>query len=256
MGYRAVKNLRTALSLLTTIPVGSHPGEERAVGRAVVWFPVVGALLGAVLGATYAGLSTMVPPVVASGMTVALGIALTGALHEDGLADTLDAFGGSDQEEALRILRDPDHGTYGVVGIVTSIALRAGALATLDGSTAVAVLTAAHAVSRGAAAVLLRALRPARPGGLGASYAAVATRAGVIGAATSGVLVALVALGAWAVPMAVACGVGTAALGLLARHRMGGLTGDVVGAAQQVGEAAVLVLGAAAGGSSLPGWWR
>lgn len=253
-----MKDLRVALSLLTRIPVGADPRHGRALARAVPWFPVVGALLGLALAATYSGLRLVLPAPVASMAAVSLGVVLTGAFHEDGLADTADALGGRDREEALRILRDPTHGTYGVLAIVLSVALRAAALATLDVATAVAVLPAAHALSRGAAGVLLRAVRPARTEGLGASYAAAVTPRGVTLGAVAALLIALLSLGPWALPAAVVAGVGAVAVGALARHRFGGVTGDVLGAAQQVGEVAVLALGAAMApdGWGAQAWWR
>jgi adenosylcobinamide-GDP ribazoletransferase len=249
---------RVALSLLTRIPAGADRLQQRDLARAVPWFPVVGALLGAALAGTYAGLRLALPAQVASAGTVALGVVLSGALHEDGLGDTADALGGRDREAALRILKDPAHGTYGVLAIVLSVLLRVGALAAVDGWTALAVLPAGHALSRGAAAVLLRALAPATGAGLGASYAAVVTRPGVALSAGAALLVSLLLMGTWALPAAVVAGVGAGAVGVFARRRLGGLTGDVLGAAQQVGEVAILALGAAivATGWGSPAWWR
>lgn len=253
-----MRDLRVALSLLTRIPAGAERWGERDLGRAVPWFPVVGALLGVALVGIYTGLRLVVPPVVAAGLAVAVGIGLTGAFHEDGLADTTDALGGRDREEALRILKDPAHGTYGVLAIVLSVVLRVGALAALDGWTALAVLPAAHALSRGAAAVLLRAVGPAAGEGLGASYAAAATRSGVALGAGAALLVALASMGAWALPAAALAGLAAAAVGVLALRRFGGVTGDALGAAEQVGEIAVLAFGAAVvtGGWGSPAWWR
>src|SRR5439155_19707542 len=111
------------------------------------------------------------PPVVASTLTVGLGVGLTGALHEDGLADLADALGGRSREEALRILRDPAHGTYGVVAIGLSLVLRVGAVAALDRWAGLAVLPAAHALSRSGSVGLLWAMRPASNEGLGAAFA-------------------------------------------------------------------------------------
>ncbi|HXF57348.1 MAG TPA: adenosylcobinamide-GDP ribazoletransferase, partial [Actinomycetota bacterium] len=240
-----MKHLRVALSLLTRVPVGAALWGRPELARAVGWFAVVGGLLGAALAGAYAGLRLVLPAPVASAMAVALGVVLTGALHEDGLADTADALAGRDREEALRILKDPAHGTYGVLALVLSVVLRVGALAGLDAWAALAVLPAAHALSRAAAAVLLRALGPARLEGLGASYAAaVAPRQLALGGAAA-VLLAGLSMGPWGLPAAAAAGLGALGVGALARRRFGGMTGDVLGAAQQVGEVAVLALGVA-----------
>jgi adenosylcobinamide-GDP ribazoletransferase len=195
---------------------------------------------------------------VASTAAVALGVILTGAFHEDGLADTADALGGRDREQALQILKDPSHGTYGVLAVVLSVLIRVGGIAALDGWAAFAVLTSAHALSRGSAAVLLRALAPAAAEGLGASYAGVATTREVVLGAGAALLLALAAMGPWALPAGALAGLGAGAIGVLARRRFGGTTGDVVGAAQQVGEVVVLALGAAVvvGGWGSPAWWR
>src|SRR5204863_1906899 len=102
---------------------------------------------------------------------VTAGIALTGALHEDGLADTADGFGGGrDRDDKLRIMRDSRQGSFGVVALVLSIALRAAALGTIGEPIHVTLaLIAAHAASRGVLPVLMHVLTPARPDGLGAS---------------------------------------------------------------------------------------
>ena len=103
-------------------------------------------------------------------LSVLAGIALTGALHEDGLADTADGFfGGRDREEKLAILRDSRQGTYGVLAIVLGVLLRAAALAGIgDVIHAGLALIAAHAASRAALPAVMTALTPARPDGFGA----------------------------------------------------------------------------------------
>src|SRR5205823_10740767 len=126
------------------------------------WFPVVGALLGLGAAGVYAGTRLVLPSLVAATLAVCVAVLLTGAFHEDGLADTADAIGGGwNREDALRILKDPTHGTYGVLAIALSVLLRVGAVAALDGWAALAVLPAAHALSRGAAVGLLGWARPA-----------------------------------------------------------------------------------------------
>jgi adenosylcobinamide-GDP ribazoletransferase len=254
-----VRGFRSAVSLLTRVPVGPAGSGSSDLARAVPWFPLVGALVGLALAGSYAGLHLVAPPLVAAGLTLALSLFLTGALHEDGLADTADALGGArSREDALRILNDPAHGTYGVLAIVLSVTLRVAALAALGGWTAVAVLPAAHALSRGAAVVLLGALPPAAEEGLGASYATATTRRGVAGGIVAALAAGLLALGGWVLPAALLAALGAGTVGMLSARRIGGITGDVLGGAQQVAEVLVLVLGAAAvaGGWPSPMWWR
>lgn len=254
-----MRGFRAAVSLLTRVPVGGAGSGSADLARAVPWFPVVGALVGLALAGSYAGLLLVAPPLVAAGLTLGLSLFLTGALHEDGLADTADALGGArNREDALRILSDPAHGTYGVLSIVLSVTLRVAALASLDGWTAAAVLPGAHALSRGAALVLLGALPPAAEQGLGASYAATTTRRDVALGVEAALAAGLLVLGGWVLPAALLVALGAGAVGVLSARRIGGITGDVLGASQQVGEVLVLLLGAAAvvGGWPSPAWWR
>ena len=254
-----MRGLRAAVSLLTRVPVGPAGSGSADLARAVPWFPLVGALVGLALAGSYAGLLLVAPPFVAAGLTLGLSLFLTGALHEDGLADTADALGEArNKEDALRILNDPAHGTYGVLSIVLSVILRVAALAALDGWTAVAVLPGAHALSRGGAVVLLGALPPAAEEGLGASYATATTRREVAGGITGSLAAGLLALGGWVLPAVLLAALGTGAVGVLSMRRIGGITGDVLGAAQQVVENLVLLLGAAAvaGGWPSSAWWR
>ena len=170
---------------------------------------------------------------------------LTGALHEDGLADVADAFGaGRDREQTMRILHDPRLGTFGALAVAASFVLRTSALAALGPRDAAGALAAAHAFSR-AAMVGLLYLAPAAGRGLGARYARAATRARTGIALASGAALGAVALGAWALPAGALAAVAASLAGRTARRRIGGITGDVLGAAQQGAEVAVLLLCAA-----------
>jgi adenosylcobinamide-GDP ribazoletransferase len=224
---------------------------------AVPWFPVAGALVGLALAGSYAALLTLFPPLPAAGLSIGVGLLLTGALHEDGLADTADAFGGGrSREEILGILKDPAHGTYGVLAIVVSVGLRMAALAELDAWMAAAVLPSAHALSRGGAAAVMGLVRPASDEGLGASYAAMTTRREVIWAIAAALVIGVAAVGAWVVvgvPVAV---IGAGGVALVSVRRIGGITGDVLGAVQQAVEILVLLLGAAAVAGGWVPWWR
>jgi adenosylcobinamide-GDP ribazoletransferase len=176
-------------------------------------------------------------------LSVLGGIALTGALHEDGLADTADGFcGGRDREEKLKILRDSRQGTYGVLAIVLSVLLRAAALAgigdVIHGGLA---LIAAHAASRAALPAAMMGLTPARPDGLGA-MAGTPSAGGAIAAALIGAAIALAALGPMRGVIALClAGVIVFATAQLARSQIGGYTGDVLGAFQQVAEIVILL---------------
>jgi adenosylcobinamide-GDP ribazoletransferase len=240
--------LLAATAFFTRVPV-----DRRAAGAwrlaDLAWaFPLVGAGIGgiaalALLSAQLVGLGNWP----AALMSVLAGLVLTGALHEDGLADTADGFfGGRDRGEKLAILRDSRHGTYGVLALALSVLLRAAALAGIgDAIHAGLALIAAHAVSRAALPAAMWALAPARPDGLGAEAGTPRT-AGAIAAAVIGTAIALAALGP---------GRGAIALGFagvlifgaaeLARRQIGGYTGDVLGAFQQTGEIVILLVASA-----------
>ncbi len=253
-----MSGLRTALAVLTRVPVGAGPARPGELARAVPWFPLVGGLLGLAVAGIYAGVALGLPPLPAATVAVGAGVVLTGAFHEDGLADAADALGGWRRGEALRIMRDPTHGTYGVLAVVLSVAVRAAALASLDGWAALAVLPAGHALSRAGCIGLLVVARPATGEGLGASYAGAVGRGQVLAALGTGLLVGTVSLGPWVAPAALLAGLGAWAVGRVAARRVGGITGDVLGAAQQVGEVLVLLLGATMAAHGLPAapWWR
>jgi len=254
-----MRGLRAAASFLTRLPVGAVGDGSPDVGRTVAWFPVVGGLLGAGVASVYAASRLALPPIVAAALAIGCGVALTGAFHEDGLADTADGFGGGrSKEETLRIMRDPTHGTYGVLAVSLSLLLRVGALAALDGWTAVAILPAAHALARAACISLVAMVSPATGEGLGASYAASLGRREALSTVAVGLLIALVFLGGWILPAALIAGLATWIVGRLSVRKIGGITGDVLGAAEQATEVVVLLLGAAIAVKGLPSpaWWR
>jgi len=252
-----LSGLRDATTLLTRVPLGARRAEGADLARSVPWFPVVGALVGLAVAGVDVAARLALPPTPSAALAVGAGIVLTGAFHEDGLADVADAFGGgASREERLRILKDPTLGTFGVLAIAVSFALRATSLASLGAWAAVAVLVAAHALGRTACAALLGTVPPADGSGLGAAHADALDRRQVLAAAVAGVLIVVVALGPWAPVAIVIAAVSTWSVARAGRARLGGgLTGDVLGAAEQVVETLVLLLGAGvAHAHLLPGW--
>ena len=118
-----------ALQFLTRIPITLRSAPDLA--RSVPWFPVVGALIGVALGGIAAGLMEVVPATVAASLVVVLGLMITGAFHEDGLADTADALGGWTPEQRREILKDSRHGSYGVAAMCSTVVLRIVCVASL-----------------------------------------------------------------------------------------------------------------------------
>jgi adenosylcobinamide-GDP ribazoletransferase len=233
--------LRGALTFLTIVPVG---GAEVAGG--VAYFPLVGAGVGGVSALAAWAVAHVLPPAAAALVAVGAGALLTGALHLDGLADTADGYGGRPRARALEIMRDHAVGSFGVLALVLDVGLRAAAVvALLPGPRALLLLVAAGALSRSAAVGLGVLLPDARAGDSQAGLLAGARRWQVAVAIGLGVVVALVCAG-W-VGLVAAAVVGAAAA-LWGRHclrRLGGVTGDTLGAASEGCEVLVLLLGVA-----------
>jgi adenosylcobinamide-GDP ribazoletransferase len=241
-----VNELRAAAAFLTRVPVASEArGGDADMARAPPWFPVVGALVGATVAGVYAGALQLLPSLPAAAVAVMASVLLTGAFHEDGLADTADALGAWEPEEAQRILKDPTHGTYGVSALVLVLVTRVGALSALGGWTALAILPAAHALGRAAALGLLGVVPASGDEGLGASFAAHVGRRQLLLVGVVAAVLAAAAAGAWVVPAAALAVIGAAAVGRVGARRIGGVTGDLLGAAEQVAETLVFLLGAA-----------
>jgi adenosylcobinamide-GDP ribazoletransferase len=242
-----VKGLLGAVSFLTRVPVGGGVGDARELAGSVPWFPVVGAGVGLAEAGVYAGARVLLPPLVAATLAVIAGILLTGAFHEDGLGDTADAFaGGTDRDSTVRILKDPRLGTFGVLAVAASLLLRVAAVAALPAAAALAALPAAGALSRAVAVAAMTALPAAADTGLGASYVRALSRPRALAGAAAGLVVAVALLGVAALWAAAAAGLAAALLGRLATRRLGGVTGDVLGAIQQLGEVLVLLAAVAA----------
>jgi adenosylcobinamide-GDP ribazoletransferase len=238
----------TAMAFFTRLPVDRRARDDWRLADAAWAFPLVGAGIGAV-----AALAFLVGQLLGLGswpaglLAVLASVTVTGALHEDGLADTADGlFGGHDREAKLAIMRDSRQGSFGVLAILLSILLRAAALASIGDLIHVGLaLIASHAASRAALPVAMRWLSPARADGLGAT-AGMPRPAGVLAAATIGAIITLTALGPVR-GLTTLCLTGLAVVAATgyARRQIGGYTGDVLGAFQQVGEIVMLLAASA-----------
>ncbi len=242
-----MRGLLSALTFLTRVPVPARIAAHADLPGAVAWFPVVGGGVGLVVGAVTVGAATAVPPLVAAALAVGAGLLLTGAFHEDGLADTFDAVGaGAAQERALAIMKDSRLGTFGVAALVVALTARVAALAALPGMTALLVAPAAGVLGRGAAVTVMGFTPPARTAGLGADYLRGLPRwrpmAGMAVSLAAGTLL----LGAAVVPALLAVATSTLLTVRWALGRLGGVTGDVLGAVTVLAEVGVLVVLSAA----------
>jgi adenosylcobinamide-GDP ribazoletransferase len=242
---RAAAELRVALGFLTRLPVGA-PGGLAAAAWA---FPVAGLAVGLIAALAFQlALWLGLPALPAAILAVIATLLVTGALHEDGLADLADGFGGGrDRAAKLAIMRDSRIGSFGVLALVLSVLLRVAALASLPTpGWAAAALVAGHALSRAPLPAVMALLPPARSDGLSVA-AGRPSPGGAAAALLLGAAITLPALGAAAGVAAIAAvAVATLCLAALAQRQIGGQTGDVLGAMQQVGEAATLLAAAAA----------
>lgn len=234
-----------ALQFLTRLPVTVDYTPERleATPR---WYPAVGVLIGAMVAVIWWGSSLMFPPVVAAVICTAASVLITGAFHEDGFADTCDGLGGgSTRERVLEIMRDSRLGTYGTLGLGLMVGGKIAVLAALPAHVVPMVLVAGHAVSRASAVWVMASSSYLRDHGTGKP---VANGIDAKGMAVIGWTLLALGVGLlFVVPVwAVAAGV----IGLVAGHyamrrrfeaRLGGYTGDCLGAVQQCSEIGFLL---------------
>lgn len=230
-----------ALQFLTRVPIRLR--REPSLERTVAWFPLAGAVIGAAVGGTAAGLWYLVSPLLAGVLAVTLGLLVTGAFHEDGLGDVADAFGGGwTIERRLEILKDSRHGTYGVAAMCSSIVVRMVALGSLPGPLEMfTAAVAAHVTGRAAAVAMAGTMRLATHSGLGADYGRGTTPTRAAIGCLSGLVVCVIAVGWHTAPLVGAAAVAVIGVGLLARRKIGGISGDVLGATEQVAECLALV---------------
>jgi adenosylcobinamide-GDP ribazoletransferase len=232
-----------ALQFLTRFPL---PASENGLDQALGWLPLVGLLIGAVLGLVDLGLSWLeVSPLLASTLIVVLLLVISGALHADGLMDTCDAvFGHATPERRLEIMRDPRTGAFGVAGLVSVIALKIAALASLPPSVRPGFIVLAPCLGRWSI-VLVTVLFPyGRPTGLGAPLKAAASPR-VLALASIVPVAACVFLGLPGLIAGVLASVAAVGIGRWLMTLLPGLTGDCYGASCEVVETVVWLSGAA-----------
>jgi adenosylcobinamide-GDP ribazoletransferase len=252
-GSGLATDIKTGILFCTRLPV-PHPAPigSSDVARASWAFPVAGALVGGAGALTYAIASGIrLPSALAAALALGATLLMTGCLHEDGLADTADGLGGGrDRARKLEIMRDSRLGTYGACAVMMSLLLRWTALAAMAGPAAVAsAFIAAHVAARAALPVFMRFVPPARLDGLSAQAGQPALRSAAV-AVLLGVLVLVTALGLAATMvgliLATCAGLFVAWLSM---RQIGGQTGDVLGALEQIIEIVILLTALAMSGT-------
>lgn len=238
-----LRALLLAVGFATRIPVRVDKVEARDLAAAISCLPLLGALIGALSFAVFELGASAFGARLAAVAAVACAALITGGLHLDGLADLFDALGGGrgDRLRMLEIMRDPRVGAHGASALVLVLLAKVIALAELPAAARWAGLCGAPTIARLMAVWLLFSLPPARADGLGHDMGA-GLRAGHMAFATGTFLI----LSAWLGPLlltAALASVGVSlGLGWLARTRLGGVTGDVCGAAIELSELAFLLV--------------
>ena len=243
-------DLLMAVQFLTRLRVPSVPYEQDSLARAVKFFPIVGLLIGLGSLLLYRLLAPHLPLTIVALLVVVYLVAITGCLHEDGLADSVDGFGGGwEREKVLAIMRDSHIGTYGAAALALSLLARVLLIASLPRVQVASYLIVAPVLSRWTTLPLSFFLPPARErsedhvDGQGARIADLTTPGSLIVGSLFTFVIAFALLRIRAfVPLSVSMGV-TLVTALYYKHRIGGVTGDCFGATNQLTEIAVYLCG-------------
>lgn len=244
---RQANLLVSAVQFLTRLPMPAFPYDPQWLPRAAKYFPLVGIGVGLVAAGVFAGSTRLWPQPIPAILAVGATMLVTGALHEDGLADTADSLGGLSREARLAIMKDSRLGSFAVLALLVVLALKVSALSALPVWTGVAALVACHAAGR-LGAVLVMAAAP-----YGAERAASKLEHGAdrpaaleLAAAAAFALLPLALLPPRSALFAVALGAAAGAIvAIKASRGLGGYTGDILGAVIATSETAFL-LGVAA----------
>ena len=235
-----MRSLRIAFGLMTTLPIRLPEAWSAGdSGRAAVWYPFVGLIVGALAWLAWRGAIFVLPPFIAGVLALIVWVALTGGLHLDGLADCCDGLlASASVERRLEIMKDPHIGAFGVVGLILVLLLKATTLGTLTSASSLGILLAA---SLARWCILPAGLFPlARPSGMGADFAAGFRRSFILWGAIIPLTIVLL-LGVRGIYAAFAGLIAAALVLFFAKSRIGGVTGDVFGMVVEIVEIIVLL---------------
>jgi len=235
-------SLLLAIQFLTRLPVASGVlYSPKRMTAAVRYYPLVGLLVGGVSAGVFLTSTTVCPAPVAVLLAVAAGLLITGAFHEDGLADTFDGLGGGlSRERALEIMKDSRLGTYGTLALILALALKAATLMALTPLLIPVALIAAHGLSRLSSVLVIATSNYVRDEGTGKPVAGAASPTSLVVALITGAVI-IAAWFFWSPAIAIVWALGGLILGhclmrLFFEPKLGGYTGDTLGAVQQASE--------------------
>ena len=223
-------SFRTALRFLTRIPFpGSHQLRNNEYIWSLAWYPVIGALIGLILGATATAFQLFLPANVSITLALIITAVITGAIHEDGLADTCDAIGGGwTREKRLEIMKDSRIGTYGGIGLILLYTCRFSCMTNLPSSTWIIYSICAHCLARWPILFLIKILPAARSNSGIAHELSNKMSWPILCTATALFIILAIALNinvniiAMCIPL-------TLSLGIFFQKKIGGITGDLCG---------------------------
>jgi len=233
-------DIAVAVTFLTRIPL--RHGPDVALHRIARWFPVVGAVVGALSGGTYWLAAQAMAPAPAAVLALIVAVLITGGFHQDGLADIFDGLvGGWTRDDRLRVLKDSRHGTYGVLALVLQVALQVACIGSLTPESGFVAIMSAHTLARLVPVLLM--FMPAAPGqaGMGASYSRDIEWRDLAIAATAATCVVLPLVGLATVGLIAALIVPNAVFYRFVHNKIGGIVGDALGAAEQISESVILL---------------
>ena len=247
--FSLFRSLVVALQFLTLFPVRARgplaPGE---LGRSLIFFPVIGAVIGGIMALVGSTLATIAPPLLTAAIIVALGLALTGVLHFDGLLDTVDGlFGGVHIEDRLAIMRDSRVGSFALAAGICDVLFRLVTVNILVDTGALGGLLMAATGSRCAMVYAVVAFKPARDSGFSSDFRVGTNALTVVLAALIALVVGYAAVGPASLVLMACAFTLTHFAGMLAVSKVGGLTGDVYGAVNEIVEVGILI--------ALALWW-
>jgi adenosylcobinamide-GDP ribazoletransferase len=248
-----------AVRFLTVVPIGGRAADTpRAVATSPAFFPLVGLAIGLGLAVLDMGLTELLPGAVSAAIVVAAMIAVTGALHLDGLADATDGlFGGRTAARRREIMKDPAIGVFGASAVGAVLLIKWTSISELDSWERFAALAIAPMLGRTVALLLVRMFPYVNSSGLGSLY----ERPGIASLwlpFVFAVVVSAIAFGVWAAVIVIPVGVVAYAFGRFAASRLDGrLSGDIYGASSEIGEIVtlIIVIGLFENGAMLPAFW-
>lgn len=234
-----------ALQFMTRLPVAPQSAySESRFSACVRHYPLVGLLIGILAALTFAFASRYLPHVIAVLLSTAAIMLLTGAFHEDGLADTFDGIGGgTTAEKSLAIMKDSRIGVFGMAALWVALAVKVSSLNSMDGGLVIASLVAAHCMSRWSSVIAIASSNYVRDEGTGKPTAAGISLPALLYASVVGISPIIALYFLWSPAVAAGAGVGLISGHVLIRWyyqpKIGGYTGDCLGAVQQASELGV-----------------